>query len=97
MQEVAKEESGGAIVGALIGALAGLPGGPLAVTIAAAGGAVIGISADLVNQGADAEFTDKISRELARGQAVVVAEVAEDGVMAFEARMASIGGAVVSK
>ena len=47
VQEVTKEGLGGTAVGALIGGLAGLPLGPLAVTIGAAGGALIGGSADL--------------------------------------------------
>jgi uncharacterized membrane protein len=97
VQEVTKEGLGGTAVGALIGALAGLPGGPLAVTIAAAGGAIFGNSADLINRSDNTEFIDKISRELAPGKAAVVAEVAEDGVMSFEALMESIGGTVVRK
>ena len=80
VQEVTKEGLGGTAVGALIGALAGLPLGPLAVTIGAAGGALIGGSADLTNEGADTEFAEKISRELAPGKAAVVAEVDDDGV-----------------
>jgi hypothetical protein len=35
-----------------------------------------------------------ISRELEPGKAAVVAEVAEDGVISFEALMEAIGGAV---
>ena len=42
VQEITKEGHGGAAVGALIGALAELLGGPLAATIAAAGGFTIG-------------------------------------------------------
>ena len=95
VQEITKEGHGGAAVGALIGALAGLLGGPLAATIAAAGGAILGQSADLISQRADAGFVEKFSRELTPGKAAVVADVAEDGVTSFETRMQSIGGAVV--
>ena len=97
VQEVTKEGLGGTAAGALIGALAGLPLGPLAMTFGAAGGALIGNSADLLNQGDEAKFTEKISRELAPGKAVVVAEVHEDGLIAFEAVMVAIGGTVVRK
>ena len=69
VQEVTKEGLGGTAVGALIGGLAGLPLGPLAVTIGAARGALIGGSADLTNEGADTKFAEKISRELAPGKA----------------------------
>ncbi len=94
-RKITNEGLGGTAVGALIGGLAGLPAGPLAATIGAAGGAIIGGSADLINQRADTEFIDKISRELAPGKTAVVAEVAEDGVITFEALMAEIGGIVV--
>ena len=97
VQEVTKEGLGGTAVGALIGGLAGLPLGPLAATIGAAGGALIGNSADLLHQGDEAEFAEKISRELAPGKSVVVAEVDDDGVIAFEALMESIGGIAVCK
>ncbi len=67
------------------------------MTIGAAGGALIGNSADLLSQGDDAEFADKISRELAPGKAVIVAELAEDGLTAFEGLMESVGGTVIRK
>ena len=95
VQEIAKEGLGGTAVGALLGALAGLPVGPLAVTIAATGGAIFGNSVDIINQSDDAELIDKISRQLAPGKAAVVADVAEDGVASFEALMELIGGTVV--
>lgn len=81
-------------VDALIGGLAGLPFGPLAVTIGVGGGAAIGISADLLNQGDEASVVREISRELAPGKSAVVAEVDEDGVIAFDALMQAVGGAV---
>src|SRR5208283_5286500 len=58
---------------------------------------LIGGSADLTNEGVDTEFAEKISRELAPGKAAVVAEVDNEGVVAFEALMKSIGGTVVRK
>jgi len=97
VQEVTKEGLGGTAVGALIGGLAGLPLGPLAVTLGAAGGAIIGNSADLLNQHDEIHFTEKLSRELAPGTAAVMAEVGEDGLTAFEALMKAIGGTVVRK
>jgi uncharacterized membrane protein len=97
VQEITKEGRGGTAVGAVIGGLAGLPAGPLAATIGAASGAIVGISADLINQHADTEFFDKISRELAPGKAPIVADVAEDGAISFEAQMQAIGGIVVRR
>ena len=95
VQEIAHEGLGVTTVGALIGGLAGLPAGPLGMTIGAAGGAIIGGSAKLVNQRADSEFTNKIAHELAPGQSTIVADVDDDGATAFEAELQAIGGAVV--
>ena len=95
VQKITDEGLGVTAIGALIGGLAGLPAGPLAMTIGAAGGAIIGGSAKLINQRADSEFTNMISRELAPGQSAIVADVDEEGVTAFEAEMQAIGGAVV--
>ena len=97
VQKVTKEGFGGTAVGALIGGLAGLPVGPLAATIGAAGGALIGNSADLIDNGAFTEFADKTSGELALGSAAIVAEVSEEGLVAFETLMKAIGGAVVRR
>ena len=69
--------------------------GPLAATIAAAGGAILGQSADLISKGADVGFVEKVSAELTPGKTAIVADVAEDGAPSFEALMESIGGAVV--
>ena len=97
VQKVTKEGFGGTAVGALIGGLAGLPVGPLAATIGAAGGALIGNSADLIDNGAFTEFADKTSGELALGSAAIVAEVSEEGLVAFETLMKAIGGTVVRR
>jgi uncharacterized membrane protein len=94
VQEITNGGLGGTAVGAFIGGLAGLPAGPLAVMVGAAGGAVIGNSADLIHQRAEIEFADEISRELAPGKAAIVAEVDEDGVISFEALMEANGGTV---
>ena len=81
----------------MIGGLAGLPAGPLGAAIGAAGGAIIGNSADLISQRAEEEYADKISRELAPGKAAIVAEVDEDGVAAVEALMQANGGILVRR
>jgi len=95
VQKITNDGLGGTTVGALIGGLAGLPAGPLAAMIGAAGGAIIGMSADVINRRADTEFVDRVSRELAPGRTAVVAEVADEGAIPLEALMAEIGGTVV--
>jgi uncharacterized membrane protein len=94
VQQITREGLGGTAAGALFGGLAGLPLGPLAAAIGAAGGATIGISADLLKQGDEASVVEKISHELAPGKSAIVAEVDEDGVTAFDALMQAVGGAV---
>ena len=94
VQEVIKQGFGGTAAGALIGGLAGMPLGPLAVTLGAAGGAIFGVSADLVNESDDDKCIEKIARELEPGKAVVVAEVADDEATSFKSLMGAVGGIV---
>jgi uncharacterized membrane protein len=78
--------------GALIGGLAG----PVGIVIGAAGGALVGIAADLINLEDLTKFFDKISRELPPGNTAVVAEVTErSGTSLYDTRMQAIGGTIV--
>jgi uncharacterized membrane protein len=82
--------------GALIGAVAGFPaGGPVAAALAATAGALFGLSAELLNRGADTDFIERVARELSPGKVAIVAEVAEDRRDDFHARMEAVGGTVV--
>jgi uncharacterized membrane protein len=94
-QQVIKRGHAATAVGALIGGLAGLPFGPLAMAILAAGGASIGYSAELLHEGDAAKFVQKTSRDLAPGEAVFVAEIAQDGVKGFATLMGRLGGTVI--
>ena len=96
VQEITKEGHGGTAAGALIGALAGLPAGPVAAAIMATGGAMIGNAADLSVQSDFAEFAGNVAGKIGPGSAVVVAEVDEDSVSAFEGLMKGLGGEVIS-
>jgi len=69
---------------ALIGGLAGLSGDPLGVLMGAVGGALIGVSAELTEDGEGTKVVARISKELAPGSAAVVAGVAEEGMSSFE-------------
>jgi uncharacterized membrane protein len=87
-----------AAAGALIGAVAGFPaGGPAAAALAATAGALVGLSADLLNRGADTDFIEKVARELSPGKVAIVAEVPEDRMDDFHARMEAVGGTVVQR
>jgi uncharacterized membrane protein len=94
-REVTKRGHGATAAGALIGGLAGLPFGPLAMAILAAGGASIGYSAELLHEGDAAKFVQKTSRDLAPGEAAFVAEIAQDGVKGFATLMGRLGGTVI--
>lgn len=82
-------------VAALIGGLAGLPGGPLAAAFGAAGGALVGMSAQLIGKGELTKLFDRISEKLASGNAALLADIAEEGMSSFEARMSAMGGSPV--
>jgi uncharacterized membrane protein len=96
-REIVKRGHGATTAGGLIGGLAGLPFGPLAMTIGAAGGALVGYSAELLHEGDAARLVQKASRDLAAGRAAAVVEVAKDGLKGFTARMERIGGTVLRK
>ncbi len=96
-REVTKRGHGTTAAGALIGGLAGFPFGPLAMTIGAAGGALIGYSAELLHEGDAADLVQTTSRDLAPGRVAAVVEIAEEGLKAFTTRMERIGGTVLRK
>jgi uncharacterized membrane protein len=95
VQEITKEGHGGTLVGALIGALAGLPVGPAAAAIVATGGAAIGNAADHSAEHDFEKFANKIADNMFRAGAAIVADVAEDDVPAFKARMQGLGASVL--
>lgn len=83
--------------GALIGGLAGLAIGPLAAAILAAGGAVFGASAALTNRGAGKALAEKISGDLSRDNAAVVADVTTEDMRAIIAELEALGGTVMQQ
>jgi uncharacterized membrane protein len=82
---------------ALIGGLAGLSGGPLGALMGAVGGALIGVSAELTENGEATKLVARISKELAPGSAAVVADIAEEGMSSFEKSMRAAGGTIQRK
>jgi uncharacterized membrane protein len=82
-------------IAAMIGGLAGLPAGPLAAAMGAAGGALIGFSAEMTDRGADARFLNKISHELAPGKAAIFAGLDDHNFPLFDATMKESGGTVI--
>lgn len=94
--ESAYEGPHGAAVAALIGGLAALPGGPVAAALFAAGGALFGLSADIINRSAGRELVNKVLNDLSSStKSAVIAEVSEGEGVALDARMETIGGTVL--
>ena len=79
-------------VAAMLGGVAGLPGGLLAAVFGAVGGALIGLSAEFIEKSERTKLVDVFSGKLAPGDAAVVADIAEEGLSDFEARMSAEGG-----
>jgi uncharacterized membrane protein len=96
-REVVKRGHGATTAGGLIGGLAGLPFGPVAMTIGALGGAIVGYSAELLHEGDAIELIQKVSRDLAAGRAVAVVEMSKVGLKEFTERVERSGGTVVRK
>jgi uncharacterized membrane protein len=93
--EVYCERTHGAVVAALISALAGwAAGGPVAALIFAAGGALIGLAADLIHRGGHIELVERVLRELSPGRSAVIAHVTEAKDESTSAIMKGLGGKV---
>ena len=92
VRDIRRAEAESIGIGALIGGLAGLTAGPLGGAIGAGAGAVLGWSAERVNEDAVSRFlNDRDWHELDSDQLALVAEVAEDDASAFVALMQASG------
>lgn len=69
--------------------LAGLAAGPAAAAIAATGGVLIGDAADLIIEGDFSKLANNLSKEIAPGGSVIVAELA-----AIKAAMRGMGASI---
>ena len=91
IQDIFRDGHGGVAAGALLFGLAGLAASPLGGAIGVGAGALLGWSADLVNEEAVSRFISGDLRGLAPGRRAVLADVAEDGACAFVAMMKAHG------
>jgi uncharacterized membrane protein len=90
------ERTHGAVVAAFICALAGwVAGGPMAALIFAAGGALIGLSADLIHHSGHIELVERVSSKLSTGKSAVIAHLSEATNVNISAMMKSLGGKVI--
>src|SRR5205807_4860350 len=85
-----------AAAGTLIGAVAGFPaGGPAGAALGGTAGALFGISADLLNRGPIRTSLRGSAANCLRRKVAIVAEVPENRMDDFHARIEAIGGSVV--
>ncbi len=92
LRDITEESHGTVGAGALIGGLTGLAAGPLGAALGAGAGALIGWSAEMVNEEAVNDFANRDWSELAPGRRAIVAEVSQETAPAFEALMLANGG-----
>jgi len=85
-------------IGALLGALAGPAGAAVGAAggaaIGAAAGGVAGVAADLGRADSRQAAAAETRFVLADGQSAVIADVSEDGTLAIDTKMQSLGGVV---
>jgi len=92
------ERTHGAVVAAFICALAGwVAGGPMAALIFAAGGALIGLSADLIHRGGHTDLVKSVSSKLSTGKSAVIAHLSEATDVNTSAMMKRLGGKVIAQ
>jgi uncharacterized membrane protein len=77
-----------------VGALLGLLGGPVGVAIGAAGGLLIGASADYAKSRVTSDFAQHVADALAPGRVAVVAEVYEESPDAVDGRLHALGATI---
>ena len=91
IEEVTKRGHGATAAGALIGGLAGFALDPIAMTLGAAGGAIVGYAAEVLHEREAAEFVEKTSGNLPPGSASAIVEIAERDATEFARSMEPFG------
>lgn len=84
----------GATVGMMTGALAGTLGGPVGVAVGSSVGGLTGAVIDLGEAGVNTDFVDEVSKMMAPGKTMVLAEVDEEWVTPIDTKMAQFDGQV---
>jgi uncharacterized membrane protein len=80
-----------------VGSLLGLLGGPVGLAIGAAGGLLVGATADYAKKRVTTDFAQQVADELGPGRAAVVAEVDEEETAAVDARLQPLGTTVLRR
>jgi len=91
IEEVTKRGHGATAAGAFIGGLAGFALDPIAMMLGAAGGAIVGYTAEVLHEREAAAFVEKTTGSLPPGSASAVVEIAEGDVAKFARSMEPFG------
>ena len=83
--------------GTAVGSLLGLLGGPVGLAIGAAGGLLVGATADYAKRRVTADFAQHVANELTPGRTAIVAEVDEEETEAANARLQALGATVLRR
>lgn len=82
------------LVGTVAGTLIGLLGGPVGFALGATTGLALGAATDYTRARAAKDVVENVSKDLAPGNAAVVAEINEEFTATADARITAIGGSV---
>jgi uncharacterized membrane protein len=77
-----------------VGSLLGLLGGPVGLAIGAAGGMLIGATADYAKTRVTADFAQHVADELIPGRTAIVAEVDEESTAAVDKPLQTLGATI---
>ena len=88
-----QESHGTVLAGALLGGVSGLAGGPLGVALGAGAGALLGWTAEQINEEGVTDLAKHMSK-LPFGKRAILAEVSEEALSSVEALVTANGGMV---
>jgi len=80
-----------------VGSLLGLLGGPVGLAIGAAGGLLVGATADYAKKRVTTDFAQQVADDLTPGRTAIVAEVDEEEPEAVDARLQPLGTTVLRR
>jgi len=80
-----------------VGSLLGLLGGPIGLAVGAAGGLLIGATADYTKSRVTADFAQQVADELTVGRTAIVAEVDEEETDAVDAPLHEFGATILRR
>lgn len=94
LTRISKDRFGGTTAMTFICGLAGLPLGAVAMIIAAVSGALIGATADYLNNAGELQQATHVVRDLGPGTSALIVDLPHDNMAALNSLMCSFDGTV---